>query len=68
MDDGKDAPARARWARLRFAIVGSLLASPPARGELQTRIRELADKLWEHPVTGEPKQLSFSTIRCHPTT
>lgn len=62
MDDGKDAPVRARWARLRFAIVGSLLASPPARGELQSRIRELADKLWEHPVTGEPKQVSFSTI------
>jgi putative transposase len=62
MDDGKDAPVRARWARLRFAIIGSLLASPPAKGELQSRIRVLADKLWEHPVTGEPKQVSFSTI------
>jgi hypothetical protein len=29
-----------RWARLRFAIVGPLLASPPAKGELQQALRE----------------------------
>ncbi len=62
MVDGDGAPVRARWARLRFMIVGSLLASPPERGQLQQRIRELADKQWEHPTTGEKKQFSFSTV------
>jgi hypothetical protein len=29
----EDLPARDRWARLRLAIIGGLLASPPAEGE-----------------------------------
>jgi putative transposase len=29
-----DLPQRDRWARLRFAIIGPLLAAPPAAGEL----------------------------------
>ena len=36
------APARLRWARLRFSIIGTLLASPPAPGQIQSRIGELA--------------------------
>ena len=35
---------RVRWARLRFSIIGPLLASPPAPGELADRLRELAQK------------------------
>ena len=62
MVDGDGAPLRARWARLRFMIIGSLLASPPDKGQLQERIQQLADKLWEHPTTGEMTQFSFSTI------
>lgn len=62
MVDGDGASVRARWARLRFMIIGSLLANPPDRGELQERIQELADKLWEHPTAGKKTQFSFSTI------
>lgn len=62
MVDGDSAPVRARWARLRFSIIGSLLASPPEKGELQERIQELADTFWEHPVTGKKLQFGFSTV------
>lgn len=52
-----------RWARLRFSIVGPLLASPPGRGELRTELEKLAAKHWLHPVTGEPVRFGFSTIQ-----
>jgi putative transposase len=51
-----------QWARLRFAVVGPLLASPPARGELRAEIERLAQRLWQHPLTGAPLTLGFSTI------
>ena len=51
-----------RWARLRFAIIGPLLAAPPARGELQQRLRELAAKRWRHPVTGVAVRFSVPTL------
>ena len=54
-----------RWAQFRFSVIGSLLASPPGKGELQARIKELAAKTWRHPITGEPTTFGFSTIeRC----
>jgi hypothetical protein len=34
--------ARVRWARLRFQILGPLMAAPAEDGELKTRIDELA--------------------------
>ena len=52
----------ASWARFRFAVVGSLLSSPPARGALKTAIRCLAQKTWAHPVTGRDVQFSAVTI------
>src|SRR5277367_3452820 len=36
-----ETPVRLRWARLRFSIIGPLLASPPEPGELAGRISEL---------------------------
>lgn len=62
MDDGVGASVRARWAHLRFAVVGPLLANPPEQGELQQRLRQLADGEWEHPVSGAKMRLGFSTI------
>ncbi len=62
MGDGEGAPMRARWARLRFSIIGSLLASPPEHGQLRERIEELADKQWEHPTTGQATTFSASSI------
>jgi putative transposase len=57
-----DTPIRVRWARLRFQIIGSLLASPPEDGELKRRIEELAARSWRHPATGEVMRFSFKTI------
>ena len=54
--------SHARWAELRFAIVGPLLASPPERGELAGEIAALAKKSWVHPVTGEPVSFAAPTI------
>ena len=56
------APARLRWARLRFAIIGPLLASPPEPGQLAGRIQELASKSWKHPTTGEALRFSAKTV------
>ncbi len=50
------------WAQFRFSVIGSLLSSPPRRGELQGRIKELAAKTWRHPITGQPSTFGFSTI------
>jgi putative transposase len=51
-----------RWSHLRFSVVGPLLSAPPAPGELHTRIEELTEKTWLHPVTGEPTRFGFSTV------
>lgn len=59
-DDG--IPARVRWARLRLQIIGSLLASPPAAGELGARLSELASKTYVHPSTGARVRFGRSTI------
>jgi transposase InsO family protein len=51
-----------RWARLRFAIIGPLLAAPPRRGQLEAALRALADQTWRHPLTEQPVGFGFSTI------
>lgn len=51
-----------RWAELRFSVVGPLLASPPARGELAAELARLAEKTWLHPVSGEPVRFAVSTL------
>ena len=51
-----------QWARLRFSVVGPLLASPPSHGQLQARLQELAARKWRHPVTGQWVQFGLSTI------
>lgn len=51
-----------RWAHLRFAIVGPLLASPPAPGELRAALEGLAERVWLHPLTGQPVRFGVSTI------
>jgi len=51
-----------RWSHLRFAIVGPLLAAPPAHGELMGEITALSRKAWTHPTTGESTRFSISTI------
>lgn len=50
------------WARLRFAIIGPLLISPPKVGMLQTELDHLAGRDYLHPGTGEPVRFAASTI------
>ncbi len=50
------------WARFRFAVVGALLSSPPARGAIKTAIGFLAEKTWSHPITGRDVRFSAVTI------
>jgi transposase InsO family protein len=59
-DDG--IPTRVRWARLRFQIIGSLLASPPESGELGAKLDELAAQTYVHPATGARVHFARSTI------
>jgi transposase InsO family protein len=42
--------------------VGSLLSSPPARGELKAAIDALAEKTWTHPVSGRDVRFAAVTI------
>jgi transposase InsO family protein len=51
-----------RWANLRHAIIGALLAAPPPRGELRAALEALATRTYLHPITGEPVQFAFSTV------
>jgi transposase InsO family protein len=55
-------PMRMRWARLRFSIIGPLLASPPGPGELAERLLELAKKSYRHPTTRQEIRFGVSTI------
>jgi transposase InsO family protein len=62
MSDEQEASARLRWARLRFSIIGPLLAAPPAHGDLRAQIDLLAAKSYRHPTTGEAERFGASTI------
>ena len=55
-------PKRDRWARLRFAIIGPLLAAPALPRELHGALKLLAAKTWRHPVSGLDVYFSVSTI------
>jgi len=51
-----------RWARLRFSVIGQLLAAPPAKGTLRGELAKLAAREWRHPISGDPVRFSISTI------
>ena len=51
-----------RWARLRFTIIGPLLAAPPPKGELGKSLVRLSQKSWRHPVNGIPVRFSAPTL------
>ena len=62
MNDLETESGRDRWARLRFAIVGPLLAAPPRRGALRAALERLAAQSWRHPVTRSAISFAFPTI------
>jgi len=51
-----------QWAHLRFAVVGTLLAAPPKKGDLQATLTALAERTWQHPTRGEPVRFARSTV------
>lgn len=56
-------PTWEKWARLRFAVIAALLASPPEEGKLGEALEELSKKLFRHPTRkGRWKKFSKSTI------
>ena len=50
------------WARFRFSVVGTLLSSPPAHGELKASLESLSAKTWTHPVSGRDVRFAAATI------
>jgi transposase InsO family protein len=63
MTDDKEPSRHQRWAALRFAVVGPLLAAPPTeRGALAAALAALARQVWRHPITGEAAGFARSTI------
>ena len=54
-------PVRDRLARLRFAIIGPLLAAPPPSGELHDALVALAARTWRDP-DGLEVQFGVSTL------
>jgi putative transposase len=62
MSQEKQARPHDRWARLRFSIVGPLLAAPLAHGELKTELERLSEKEWLHPISLQPVHFALSTI------
>ena len=57
-----DPSQRDRWARLRFSIIGPLLAAPPAAGELHTALALLCQRVWRHPLSGVDVRFGISTL------
>jgi hypothetical protein len=43
-----------RWAHLRFAVIGALLAAPPQKGALQAALTELAPRSRDSIFRPEP--------------
>ena len=62
MSNELDPPQRDRWARLRFSIIGPLLAAPPAPRELSGALSALAAKAWRHPLSGLDVRFGVSTL------
>ncbi len=52
----------AQWARFRFTIIGTLLSSPPPKGQLQSALKALAQRSWVHPISGQHLIIALSTI------
>lgn len=57
-----DPPQRDALARLRFSIIGPLLAAPPASRELSAAVTALAAKAWRHPLSGLDVRFGVSTL------
>ncbi len=55
-------PRRRKIAEFRYSIIGSLFSSPPEKGELAERFREIASKDWRFPGSIASERLSVRTL------
>jgi transposase InsO family protein len=62
MKNAIEEPSREKWARFRFSVIAPLLAAPPPKGEVRAALRELVERTFRQPVTGEPVRFGFSTL------
>jgi transposase InsO family protein len=62
MADKPGSRVHERWARLRFSVIGQLLAAPPEKGALRAALEELAAREWRHPSGGVPVRFGVSTL------
>lgn len=62
MRQGDGRSVHERWAHLRYAAVGQLLADPPPKGQLRAHLKQLAARTWRHPISGEPVRFGLSTL------
>ena len=62
MNESAEGSRAQRWAQLRFAVIGPLLASPPEYGQLAAALERLAAQSWRHPLSGEPVRFSAMTL------
>ena len=61
-NESSAARSHEKWARFRFSLVGPLLAAPPKRGELKTKLQELAAQKWLHPISGQWADFGLSRV------
>ena len=62
MNKRHDVSKRDGRARLRFSIIGALLAAPPAKGDLPGLLLALAAKPWRDPCSGMDVRFGVSTL------
>lgn len=55
-------PAISDWAQFRFSVIGALLARPPEKGQLRSKLEELARRQYRHPIRGNWVSFGVSTI------
>ena len=51
-----------RWAKMRFSVIGQLLAAPPRKGALRAQLEGLAAREWRHPISGKLVRFGLSTL------
>lgn len=51
------------WGQFRFSVIGELLSSPPAKGQLLQAIQRLSQKIYQHPIDEDQRfTVGASTI------
>ncbi len=57
-----DLPRRRKLAEFRYSIIGTLFSSPPGKGELAERLREIASRDWTYPDKQMSERVSVRTL------